>query len=164
MDKHQVEEVLFESGKAKQERQRRTNMKRMLVNILMAVGITGPFVAHLAAQGANAVAEIPFAFVVSGQTMPAGKYTISRMNAAGSTFGLRDNHGHASLVQLGVHETGRPQNPSLTFACYGNDCALAKITPPDSLMAYALPQKSIEKNLPHHLGFAAQVSIKMTAR
>lgn len=139
-------------------------MKRILVSILMAVGTTGPFVAHLAAQNANAVAEIPFAFVVSGQTLPAGKYSVSQVTAAGSTFGLRDNSGHAAMVQLGVNETGKPSNPSLTFACYGKDCVLAKVTPPNSLTAYALPTNYIEKYLPHHLGFAALVSVKMTGR
>lgn len=139
-------------------------MKRMLISILMAVGITGPFVAHLAAQNTTAVAEIPFAFVVSQQTMPAGKYDISQMNGARNLFGLRDNHGHAIFVQLGANETGNPQNPSLTFACYGKECVLAKITPPDSLTAYSLSQKSIEKNVPHTLGMASLISIKMTGR
>jgi hypothetical protein len=138
-------------------------MKRILITLLTAVGITGPFVAHLAAQGTPLEADIPFAFVVSNHTMPAGKYRVSRTTTAGPVFTLR-GESSAIMVQLPRNEDGKPQNPSLTFACYGKECVLAKITPPDSQTAYALSQNAIEKNLSHRLGMASMISIKLGSR
>jgi hypothetical protein len=59
-------------------------MKRMLTTILMAVGITGPFVTHLAAQRNRTVADIPFAFVADNLTLPAGEYEVSQRTSGGS--------------------------------------------------------------------------------
>jgi hypothetical protein len=137
-------------------------MKRILVTLLTAVGITGPFVSHLAAQSTAQEAVIPFAFVVSNHTMPAGTYRVSRFNQ-GAVFSLR-GPSSSIFAQLPKNEEGKPQNPSLTFACYGKECVLAKITPPDSDTAYALSQSSIEKNLSHSLGMASMVAVKLSPR
>jgi hypothetical protein len=138
-------------------------MKRIFTTILMAVGITGPFVTNLAAQGHGMSADVPFAFVVANRTMPAGHYTLSQVNASGTVFALRTD-GNTTLLQMGNLESGKPDKPSLTFACFGNDRVLAKITPPDSSTAYSLGRNSIEKSLHHTLGMASMVSIKLTAR
>jgi len=139
-------------------------MKRIITTFLMAVGITGPFVAHLVAQSNAAEAKIPFAFVVAHQTMPAGTYSVTRISAIAPVFTLRDGHGSSIVASFSRNETGKPAEPSLTFACYGKECVLAKITPPDSETAYSLSPASIEKNLPHKLGMAALVSIKVPFR
>jgi hypothetical protein len=138
-------------------------MKRILVTLLTAVGITGPFVAHLAAQSTAQEAVIPFAFIVSNHTMPAGTYRVSRFNQGAPVFSLR-GPSSSIFVQLPMNEEGKPQNPSLTFACYPKECVLAKITPPDSDTAYALSESSIEKNLSHSLGMASMVAIRLTPR
>ena len=139
-------------------------MKRIITTFLMAVGITGPFVARLVAQGNPAEAKIPFAFVVSHQTMPAGKYSVSRLSPIAPVFALRDGRGSSIIASFSNNETGKPSEPSLTFACYGQACVLAKITPPGSETAYSLSPATIEKNLPHRLGMAALVSIKVPIR
>jgi hypothetical protein len=139
-------------------------MKRIITTFLMAVGITGPFVAHLAAQDNGAVAKIPFAFVVAHQTMPAGTYSVKRMSSIAPVFALRDDQGSSIMASFSDNETGKPAEPSLTFACYGKECVLAKITPPGSETAYSLSPASLEKNFPHKLGMAALVSIKVPVR
>jgi hypothetical protein len=139
-------------------------MKRIFTTILMALGITGPFVTNLAAQGNRMVADVPFAFVVDNLTMPAGQYTLSQPNASGTAFALRSHSGKTIFLQMGTRQDGKPDKPSLTFACYGNDRVLAKITPPDSSTAYSLSRSAIEKNLHHTLGMASMISIKLTAR
>jgi hypothetical protein len=137
-------------------------MKRILTNILMAVGITVPFVTNLAAQSQVEVAKIPFAFIVSNVTMPAGTYDVARLT--GTTFSFHDGRGHSVMTQLSVGEDGKPEHPSLTFACYGKDCVLAKVTPPDSERAYAISKRAIEKNLTHTLGIATLLTIKLAPR
>ena len=139
-------------------------MKRILTNILMAAGIAGPFVAHVAAQDHRAIADIPFAFIANRTTMPAGRYEVSQFDASGSLFVLRDATGRTIFVPLGTREDVKPNKPRVTFACYGKECVLAKITPPDSLTAYSLGSGSVEKNLHYTLGIASMVSIKLGAR
>jgi hypothetical protein len=139
-------------------------MKRILTSLLMAVGITGPFVSHLAAQTNTEVADIPFAFVVSHTTMPAGKYLVSQFNGGSATFALSDRQGHKIFTQLGSNKQGNPDNPSLTFARYGNEYVLAKVTPPNSTLAYGLTQDAIERQLSHKMGMASMVAIKLTPR
>jgi hypothetical protein len=139
-------------------------MKRIITTFLMAVGITGPFVAHVIAQSGTAVADIPFAFVVSHKTMPAGKYTVTRVTPIAPVFALRNDSGAAIMASFSDNETGKPANPSLTFSCYGKECVLAKITPPGSETAYSLSPAAVEKSLSHKLGMAALVSIKIPVR
>jgi len=139
-------------------------MKRMLTSILMAAGIAGPFVAHVGAQDSLAVANIPFTFVANQKVMSPGRYALNRADASGSTFTLRNVNGQAVIFMAGSLETGSPDRPHLTFACYGKECVLAKIAPPASAIAYSLSERALEKNLHHTLSVAAMVSIKVAAR
>jgi hypothetical protein len=139
-------------------------MKRILVSLLTAVGITAPFVSSLAAQSNPQQADIPFAFLVSKRTMPAGRYRVTRLSPSAPVFALQDGRGSSVIVMLPRNEQGKPEAPSLTFACYGSEHVLAKVTPPDSDTAYALSNSSIEKNLSHKLGIASMVAIKISTR
>jgi len=139
-------------------------MNRIFTTLLMAVGITVPFVTHIAAQEHTAVADIPFAFVVSHTTLPAGQYKVSQLTMGSPVFLLADDQRHATMLQLGNLEQGAPDKPTVTFVCYGKECVLAKITPPGTATAYALSKSAIEKNLTHKLGMAALVSVNVPIR
>ncbi len=139
-------------------------MKRILTSILVAAGIGGPFVSHLAAQHYQLVADVPFAFVANGTNLPAGKYAVSRQTASSAVWALRGTLGNGIVAQFGIPQDGSPNNPSLTFACYGKECVLAKINPGDGQSAYGVSSESIEKNLHHKLGMASMLSVKLTAR
>ena len=138
-------------------------MKRMLTSILMAAGIAGPFVANLSAQDSRTVADVPFAFVANQKVMSPGRYALNRADASGSTFTLRNANGQAVLFTAGIRETGTPDRPHLTFACYGKECVLAKIAPAGSAIAYSLSERSVEKNLHYTLGVASMISIELSA-
>jgi hypothetical protein len=139
-------------------------MKRILTTFLMAVGMASPFAVHLAAQTNPAVADIPFDFVVSQRTLPAGRYDIQQWTVSGPAFAIRDHSGHSVFMQFAANERGNPERPGLTFACYGKVCVLGKITPPHSVTAYTLSQDSIEKNLHRTLGMASIVSVELGGR
>jgi hypothetical protein len=139
-------------------------MKRILTTLLMAAGIAGPLVFPLAAQEHTGSANIPFAFVVSHTTMPAGHYKVSQSAMGSSVFIFADDRRHSTMVQLGQISEGAPDKPSLTFACYGKECVLAKVTPPGTSYAYGLSKAAIEKNLSHKLGMAALISVKVPVR
>ncbi len=64
-------------------------------------------------------------------------------------------------MNSGTNETGHPDKPALTFACYGKECVLAKITPPGNPVAYAATKDSIKSSLSHSVGMASMVSIKL---
>jgi hypothetical protein len=138
-------------------------MKRIFTTILMAVGITGPFVSHLAAQGRTA-ADISFAFTAGNQTMPAGHYDVSQLSQRSSVFTLRAEGGPGRFVLLGIEGPSKSEKPSVTFACYGNERVLAKITSSDGQTTYSLSDAAVEKQLHHRLGLATMLSIKLAAR
>jgi hypothetical protein len=139
----------------KKENRRRLNMKRILTRILMAAGIAGPFVPHVAAQ--DMIVNIPFTFVANGTTMPAGRYELTQSNASGSVFVLQNVTGRAIFVAFGAREIGQPNTPRITFACYGKECVLAKVAPPASLSAYSSNRASVERSLHRALGISSQV-------
>ena len=139
-------------------------MKRILTRILMAAGIAGPLVAHVAAQDHRMIANIPFPFIANETTMPAGRYQLTQWHAGGSAFVLQSATGRAIFVGLGVCEDGKPKTASITFACHDKQCVLAKIKPPATLTQYSLGRHSVERNLHHTLGVTSLVSIKLTAR
>ena len=92
-------------------------------------------------------ASIPFAFIAGKKVMPARRYELTQSAASGSSFAIRNADGITAFVIAGIPEKGSPDRPHLTFACYGKECVLAKIGPPQSMTAYSLSQRSIEKNL-----------------
>ena len=136
-------------------------MKRILTNMLMAVAITGPFVTSLAAE-THLEANIPFAFVAANQTMPAGRYTVSQYRLGSPIFQLNDGRRKAIFVQLGKYREQHNEQPSLTFACYGNERILAKVT--DAMGTHALSQDLIDQQGRHKIGVASMISVKLTAR
>jgi len=138
-------------------------MKRILTSILMAAGIVGPFVTHVAAEDDGMIANIPFTFIANETTMPAGRYQLARWGVSGSAFVLQNATGRAIFVSLGNREDSKSNKASITFACHGKRCVLAKIAPPDSSTEYVLGRHSLERNLRHAFGMASMVSIKLAA-
>jgi hypothetical protein len=131
--------------------------------ILMAAGIVGPFIAHVAAQDHRMIANIPFTFVVNKTTMSAGRYQLTQWGAGGSAFELRNDRGRATFVLLGIRADVKSNKDSITFACYGKECVLTKIAPPASLSEYSSGRDSVERNGHHTFGMASMVSIKLAA-
>jgi hypothetical protein len=138
-------------------------MKRILTRILMAAGIAGPFIAHVAAQDHRMIANIPFTFIANETTMPAGRYQLTSDIRESGFFLLRNASGRATFVLLGNREGGKPNEPSITFVCHANECVLAKIASPASLTEYSLGRDSVERTLHNKLGLASMVSIKLAA-
>jgi hypothetical protein len=77
-------------------------------------------------------ANVPFAFVVNGQTMPAGKYRIDRDELSPSLLLIRgDQKGnHAATFVLSTRDGGRDPNgstPVLTFKHVENTYQLTSV-------------------------------------
>lgn len=78
-------------------------------------------------------ANVPFAFVVNGQNMPAGKYLIQRDENVPSTLLIRGdqkNNSHASAFVLTIRDGGQDPagaKPVMTFKHVENTYQLASI-------------------------------------
>ena len=138
-------------------------MKRIWTRILMAAGTVGPFVAHVAARDHSMIANIPFTFIVNKTVMPAGRYQLTQWDASGSAFELQNATGRTIFVLLGNRGGSKSNKASITFACHGKRCVLAKIAPPDSSTEYLSGRDSVERNLHNAFGMASMISIKLTA-
>ena len=76
-------------------------------------------------------ANVPFAFVVNGQTLPAGKYRIERDELSPSVVVIRGEQlGHATAL-VGTMPDGGPDpagsRPALTFKRDGDQYRLASV-------------------------------------
>lgn len=88
---------------------------------------------------------IPFAFHVSGTTMPAGEYKIQHTQGL---LKLREQQGKAVMaLTVGVNKWLNSNHALLQFNRYGNEYFLGKISVPDSTVACQLLQSQREKEL-----------------
>ena len=78
-------------------------------------------------------ATVPFPFVVNGQTLPAGKYTIERDDLSLSTLLIRSDQKHqpggvfVTTVRDGGHDPAGAFKPVLTFKKVENQYRLASV-------------------------------------
>ncbi|HEY3937018.1 MAG TPA: hypothetical protein VGL97_06290 [Bryobacteraceae bacterium] len=139
-------------------------MKRQFTSLVLTAGLSamlGTF--SLSAQSTSEAADIPFAFQVQQKTLPAGHYVINQKNVGG-WFQVYDSRGHSIFLNAIEQKKADPDNPKLTFACYGHECVLAKISMPGADVGYGLSQKQIEKNLPHKMGMVSMISVRLKSR
>ena len=95
--------------------------------ILLCVGGTAQ-----AAPDTVATANVPFAFEVNGQTMPAGKYLIQRDESTPSVLLIRgeQKNNHAAAFVLTIRDGGQDPAGSdsvLAFKRYENTYRLAGV-------------------------------------
>ena len=74
------------------------------------------------------VADIPFSFRINGTEIPAGTYSVERMQNAGTNVVLLTN-GHDHKMVMGISDYYGEQNaPRLVFSCReGGACTLAQV-------------------------------------
>jgi hypothetical protein len=118
-------------------------MKRALpfaFGLLVVAGCTG-----LNAQTLDLRTNIPFAFNVSGTTMPAGEYSIHHSQGL---LTLREEQGKAvSVITVGTDKWNESSHPLLQFERYGDEYFLGRISVPESAIARQLLESRREKEL-----------------
>jgi hypothetical protein len=138
-------------------------MKLHLTNIVLTAGLSAVLGSlTLSAQERKAVANIPFAYQVGQKTLTAGNYTIQEIEARG-IFRLRGEQlDHSMFVNVTPLDTGRKDEPKLTFSCYAGQCSLSEIwMAGNGYKLTARPPVRIAKN---QMGVVALVSIPLLAR
>ena len=89
------------------------------------------FTAGSASAGATVDVKVPFAFVVNGQTLPAGQYRVESDSQDPSVVYIRGEHGtNASALMLTRPADGHDPSgdtPSLTFTRHEQELRLTDI-------------------------------------
>jgi hypothetical protein len=137
-------------------------MKLHLRNIVLSAGLSALLgTLTLSAQDQREVANIPFAYGVGHQTLPAGKYTIKETGTRG-LFQLRaDTSGHSIFVSSIPANTGK-KDSKLTFSCYEGQCSLSQIWMQGDV--YQLSAKPLPREAKNQLGVVAMVSVPLLSR
>ena len=105
-------------------------MKMQYLRILLAlVCFAGLAVASKAQTRRELVVTLPFDFVASGKTLPAGNYTVSRLSD--DKFGGLILSSYENRVSVFVHpievESARADKPNVSFERVGESHFLSKI-------------------------------------
>jgi len=102
-----------------------TKMKKQAYTMIAMIVLFGSMAVVAKAQTggrSELIANIPFGFNVGNRMMPAGEYTLSRVNPASDlVLHLRSKDGRASVNVPMINVIGKAQESSkLTFHQYGN--------------------------------------------
>lgn len=100
-------------------------MKKHLVALLSL----GVIMAASSAFAQTLKADIPFSYIVSGGTLPAGEYTIQKVALSSQTLLIRSSDGQTQrMVQPNRCESmNTPGQSKLVFHKYGDEYFLAEI-------------------------------------
>jgi hypothetical protein len=128
-------------------------MKKQITTALL--GLT---VALALAVSANArvlhvfVLNVPFNFVAGEKQMPAGRYTVQRVNFdAESALLIRSEDGRSTAIVLTNKAESQPRAAALTFRQHGDRYFLAEVSMPGTASVRELPKTGAERRLEREL-------------
>lgn len=129
-------------------------MKIQFMKTLLILGlliVAGNVTARAQALSEGTIeADIPHAFMVMDTTLPAGKYTVRRVDDnEPRVLEIRSENGHTAVV-FEVENTQAnqiPRNAELVFNKIGDQYFLSQIWGPGSDTGYQLPKTKAEKRL-----------------
>jgi hypothetical protein len=116
------------------------------------------------AQSGDLRFTVPFNFIVSGSTMPAGDYMVSTMGGANQILVLRATNGSASTAINANHiEASKPCNTTkLVFRHYGDRYFLAQVWKQGDDRGRQLPKSNLESEIARD--FSRQGDVELVAR
>ena len=117
-------------------------MKKQLF-VLLGLGLLVGMSAY--AQTVNLKADVPFNFIISGATLPAGEYTMQELET-GSVIAVRGPNPKASLFVLShrCSSTDAAKQSKLVFHRYGDRYFLAQLWVAGSDSGRQLPKSPRE--------------------
>jgi hypothetical protein len=103
-------------------------MKKQILNVVVTLSaIAALSIAGFAGLGSIVEANIPFDFMVGGEKLPAGKYTVEKGHAL-NTVVVRNWKAKRAVGSLShAFEVRNSSNPQLVFRRYGDQYFLAKV-------------------------------------
>lgn len=129
-------------------------MKKQLLAIVATLSIVITLtVTGLAGLNTAVTANIPFDFMVSGKTLPAGNYTVSPGTSKG-TLTIRSKDSRVAIGVIAMEATDKSKAKArLVFRRYGNQHFLAQVYDGISGSGQELPKSKAEREAakPDHL-------------
>lgn len=106
-------------------------MKKHYLRVLSATFALAAFAISAKAQSVDrTVVKIPYDFVVDGHTLPAGNYTVSRLNNRDQkelVISSFENHKTVYVLSSEVEDKDSGQRPSFDFQLVGDQHVLDRI-------------------------------------
>lgn len=124
---------------------KRNFFRGLLVSFAGAVLAAGAF----AGESDRLVVNIPYAFVVSGRTLPAGNYRVSRISTTDlHQLLLSSVENHESIIALSTQiASAQTQNPAVTFQVSGAEHLLTSIQTEEHVFTFPVATRpSSSKN------------------
>ena len=121
-------------------------MKKLCLRVLVAlVGFAGLGFAAKAQAVDQVVATIPFEFVVSGKTLPAGTYWAHRVYTSSErTLVISNYENNVSAIILPTEVESAPTDkPEMSFETAGDQHFLSKIETADHVFAIPVSRAAI---------------------
>jgi hypothetical protein len=95
-------------------------MKTTLRTIALTIGLTAVLGTATVFAQTESKANIPFDFQITGQTLPAGQYTVKLSQDNRMLVFRNMETGHWSMAQAHPYEPGTMEQPKLTFLHKGD--------------------------------------------
>ncbi len=103
-------------------------MKKQILNIVVTLSVIAALsIAGFAAFEKRVEANIPFDFMVGGEKLPAGKYTVETAGALNTVMVHNWKAKRAAGALSHALEVRAGSKPHLVFRRYGNEYFLAKV-------------------------------------
>jgi hypothetical protein len=120
-------------------------MKNQIRNFVVGAGLAALLWSPLLLAQDKETAEIPFDFHVGHSTLPAGTYSVAKVNMSG-ILQLRNDDSRASIFLNAQGREDAKNDPKLTFRCYSGDCYLSAVWIPGT-PGYSFSKTSREKEV-----------------
>jgi hypothetical protein len=119
-------------------------MKKYYLRILLVlVGFAGLSGIARAQEHVQIIVNLPFEFVVSGKTLPAGTYTVTRLLSENGLQGLilSSRENRVSVLAHPVEiEIGNADKSSVSFERVGESNFLSKVATTDAIYTISVPR------------------------
>jgi hypothetical protein len=142
-------------------------MKTQLYGVCAAfLLIVGVGAATAAAQSSiNLVANIPFDFIIGGQTLPAGEYEIRPTYWSDSSVLMFRTNGAAAhaLTRIEEPKAGKGANKLVFHRC-GDKYFLSQVWGPDGKVARTLTKSKLEREMTASVGSPSVVMVAANNR
>jgi hypothetical protein len=101
-------------------------MKKQLWQAVLMLAVLATLPAMGQTNRGDTIVNVPFAFRAANQTLPAGRYTITRIDETNLRFA--DSHGRSVFVQTHSEEGKAPEGHGrVVFHRYGNSYFLSEV-------------------------------------
>ena|ERR1044072_4462763 len=143
-------------------------MKKMFLTIMTLFLFSGIGAVSASAQVVDIIeATIPFDFTINDMNLPAGDYSIKRVNSNHQrTMVIRDADGKNLILFLTdeAYASGTPDDTELIFNVVGNRYFLSRIFEEGNSLGVAIVKSDLEKHLEKELTIVQNRIVIVTAQ